>query len=233
VKSEIKSLKDYIESGEYFTDAKEWYYFKYIQPFSHRSYLFILTLIILSSFSVILLNINVLLPMVTEVEYFIKAETSQNNTAEIIRANQINNHPLKSVADIMIKNYVIKREKYNYLNLKKQFTFIKNNSTRIVFRRFYNLMNIDNPSSPVMLYEKEGTRNIKILSAQYLPNNVAVITFRSQSNGSTAAIAENMLWQATITYEIDEFDPYLSSGSRFNFTVTDYQLKPIEDKRKK
>jgi type IV secretion system protein VirB8 len=133
----------------------------------------------------------------------------------------------------MVRNYVMQRERYNYDLLKKQFTFIKNNSTRIVFRRFFNFMNIDNPSSPVMQYQKSANRNIKILSADYTDDNNAIVTFHSEARGATGNVLEDTVWQATISYEIDKIDPYLPSGSRFNFTVTDYQLKLIEDKRKK
>lgn len=227
------NLREYIESGEYFNDAKKWYDFKYIYPFSQRSFVAILSIIMCALFIGVLININGLLPIVIKVKYSINSVNSENKTAEIIRANQIQNKPLESIVDIMVKNYVQQRERYNYDLLKKQFTYIKNNSTRIVFRRFYNFMNIDNPASPVMQYQKDVNRKIKILSAHYIGSNKAVVTFHSEARGSTGNALEDIVWQATISYEIDKIDPYLPSGSRFNFTVTDYQLKLIEDKRKK
>jgi type IV secretion system protein VirB8 len=227
------NLREYIESGEYFRDAKKWYHFKYIHPFSQRSFISILSVIMCVLFAGVLVNINGLFPIVIKVKYSITTENSEDKTAEIIRANQIENKPLESITDIMVRNYVMQRERYNYDLLKKQFTFIKNNSTRIVFRRFFNFMNIDNPSSPVMQYQKSANRNIKILSADYTDDNNAIVTFHSEARGATGNVLEDTVWQATISYEIDKIDPYLPSGSRFNFTVTDYQLKLIEDKRKK
>ena len=129
-----KSLKEYIETGEYFTDARHWYKYKYIHPFSQRSFIFILSVIICVLFVGVVININSLFPSVIQVKYSISATTSANKTAQIIRANQIKNDPQSSVTDILIKNYVLSREKYSYSDLKKQFIFVKNNSTRIVFR---------------------------------------------------------------------------------------------------
>ena len=228
-----KSLKEYIETGEYFTDARHWYKYKYIHPFSQRSFIFILSVIICVLFVGVVININSLFPSVIQVKYSISATTSANKTAQIIRANQIKNDPQSSVTDILIKNYVLSREKYSYSDLKKQFIFVKNNSTRIVFRRFYNFMNIDNPSSPVLKYQKNTKRTAKIISTSYPSKTKAVVKFNSIVQNSAGEIAEDIVWQATIDYEIDKINPNLPSGSRFNFTVTDYQLKLIKDRSQK
>ncbi len=228
-----KSLKEYIETGEYFTDAKHWYKYKYIHPFSQRSFIFILSVIICALFIGVVINIDSLFPSVIQVKYSISATTSANKTAQIIRANQIKNDPQSSVTDILIKNYVLSREKYSYSDLKKQFIFVKNNSTRIVFRRFYNFMNIDNPSSPVLKYQKNTKRSAKIISTSYPGKTKAIVKFNSIVQNSAGEIAEDIVWQATIDYEIDKINPNLPSGSRFNFTVTDYQLKLIKDRSQK
>ena len=228
-----KSLKEYIETGEYFTDARHWYKYKYIHPFSQRSFIFILSVIICVLFVEVVININSLFPSVIQVKYSISATTSANKTAQIIRANQIKNDPQSSVTDILIKNYVLSREKYSYSDLKKQFIFVKNNSTRIVFRRFYNFMNIDNPSSPVLKYQKNTKRTAKIISTSYPSKTKAVVKFNSIVQNSAGEITEDIVWQATIDYEIDKINPNLPSGSRFNFTVTDYQLKLIKDRSQK
>ena len=228
-----KSLKEYIETGEYFTDARHWYKYKYIHPFSQRSFIFILSVIICVLFVEVVININSLFPSVIQVKYSISDTTSANKTAQIIRANQIKNDPQSSVTDILIKNYVLSREKYSYSDLKKQFIFVKNNSTRIVFRRFYNFMNIDNPSSPVLKYQKNTKRTAKIISTSYPSKTKAVVKFNSIVQNSAGEITEDIVWQATIDYEIDKINPNLPSGSRFNFTVTDYQLKLIKDRSQK
>jgi type IV secretion system protein VirB8 len=228
-----KSLREYIETGEYFADAKHWYKYKYIHPFSQRSFIFILSAIICFLFIGVVININSLFPSVIQVKYSINANSADNKAAQIIRANQVENDPLASVTDILTRNYVINREKYNYDDLKKQFVFVKNNSTRIVFRQFYNFMNIDNPSSPVLKYQKHTKRSTEIISTKYPEKTKAIIKFNSIVKDSAGKISEDMIWQATINYEIDKINPNLPQGSRFNFTVTNYQLKLIKDRSQK
>ena len=225
------SLSEYIKSGDYYIDARNWYKYKYIYPFSQRSFILLLACIVCVLFLGVLININGLFPSVVQVKYSIRADSYSSKTAQIIKANQINNDPLASVVDIIIKNYVTKRENYNYDDLKKQFIFVKNNSTRIVFRRFYNFMNIDNPSSPVMLYQKSRQRVATIISATYPTTAKAIIKFKSTARNSAGQNIENKIWQATIDYEIDKIDPDLPNDTRFNFTVTNYQLKLLKDKK--
>ena len=228
-----KSVKTYVESGEYFADARNWYKYKYIHPFSHRSFLFILSTVILALFFGIAININALFPIVTSVRYSTMTNSSENKSAQIIRANQVNNDPLSSIADIMIRNYVNQREGYDYDNLKKQFIYVKNNSTRMVFRRFYNYMNINNPSSPVLLYQKDIKRSCSLISSKFLTNTKSEVKFQSIARNNTGEVFENKIWQVIIDYEIDSIKIDLPNDTRFNFTVTDYQLKLLEDKKKK
>ena len=133
----------------------------------------------------------------------------------------------------MIRNYVNQREGYDYDNLKKQFIYVKNNSTRMVFRRFYNYMNINNPSSPVLLYQKDIKRSCSLISSKFLTNTKSEVKFQSIARNNTGEVFENKIWQVIIDYEIDSIKIDLPNDTRFNFTVTDYQLKLLEDKKKK
>lgn len=228
-----KSLKTYVESGEYFIDTQNWYKYKYLHPFSHRSFLFILTVTILVLFTSIIINIYNLFPIITPVRYSILTESGENKSAQIINADQIENNPLASIADIMLRKYVTQRETYDYNDLKKQFIYIKNNSTRIVFRRFYNYMNINNASSPVLLYQKDIKRTVSIISSTFLSDTKTEIKFHSIARNITGDIVEDMIWRAVVDYEIDQIDTNLPPESRFNFAVTDYQVQLLEDKKQK
>jgi type IV secretion system protein VirB8 len=226
-----ESIKELIESGNYYSDAKSWYHYKYIQPISQRSYILLFSSVAIVVFLGIVVNIKGLLPLTVQIRYLINADASTNKTAQILRANQIEDAPTTSIADILIKNYVLKRESYRYDDLKKQFVFVKNNSTRIVFRKFYNFMNIDNPTSPVMTYQKSISRTPTIISTKYPGPNKAIVKFGTTAQDASGTQVENMVWQATIDYEIDDINPNLPNNTRFNFTITDYQLTMLKDKK--
>lgn len=226
------SLKEYVESGNYFKDAVKWYESKYLYPFSQRSFVLTLALVVLILLTGVSLYINSLFPLTLQVKYSIQANVAENKAARITRADQIREEALASVTDIMIRNYIHKRESYIFSDLKLQFTYIKNNSTRIMFRRFYNNMSIDNPSSPVLRFRKAGRREITILDTNYPERSKAQVRFASVGINENGELIENIVWLATIGYEIDKIDPNLPPGTRYNFTVTSYEAKLLQDKLK-
>lgn len=228
----LDSVQEYIKSGDYFKDARKWYNFKYIYPLSQRSFLLIICVFLSIILVGLVINVYRLFPIINQVRYSLKA-ISYQSSANIIKADFIKSNPLASIADIIVKNYLTHREEYDYDNLKQQFIFIQNNSTRIVFRKFFNFMNIDNPSSPVMRYQKYIRRSINIISTNYTQQDEAVITFNSIAKNTGGEISEDMIWQATINFEIDDLNLNQSPDSRFNFAVTNYRLKLLQDKMSK
>ncbi len=227
----LNSVQEYIKSGQYFVDARKWYSFEYVYPVVHRSLLLLFALIFIPLLVSILINFDSLLPVVRQVRYAIRSEALKNAT--IISANQIKNNPIGSIADIMLRSYITHRESYDYNLLRPQFLYVQNNSTRIIFRQFANFMNIDNADSPVMRYQKALRRTVNILSVNYSKNNEAIAKFVSTVKNTTNEVVENIVWEASIGYEIDPISLRLPPNSRFNFTVTNYKLKLIEDRSKK
>ena len=222
-----ESLQNYIKSGEYFRDAMIWYRLKYINPLSHRSFVFLATMIVCALFTGCIIHIYSLFPVVIKVQYSVDIGSNSNKIVQIIEPEDESIESTSFITGILIKNYVIARESYSYDNLRNQFIFLQNSSTRIAFRKFYNLMNIDNPHSPVMRYQKNIIVSPTIVSINYPDDTRAVVKFNSIAKDGAGNITENVLREATIDYEIDKVNPNRAPGSRFNFTVTDYRLKLI------
>ena len=222
------AIQEYIKSGEYFIDAKQWYNFKYILPLSHRSLLLLICTVFTLLSILICININILLPINEKVSYLIKDDAEKQATITSTKHSSLVN-PYIAVANIMLQNYVKQREEYNYDILKEQFIFIKNTSTSIVYMQFANLMNIDNPLSPVIRYQKLYKRSINILSINNINDNEAVVTFESLAKNSTGEILENMLWESRIGFIMDAIGINISPDTAFNFTITSYKLKLLRN----
>ncbi|BDU60378.1 virB8 family protein [Candidatus Rickettsia kotlanii] len=226
------AIQEYIKSGEYFIDARKWYNFKYILLLSHRSLLLLICTIFTLLLTLICINIYILLPINKKVSYLIKDDAEKQATITNTKHSTLAS-PYISIANIMLQNYVNQREEYNYNTLKEQFTFIKNTSTSIVYMQFAHFMNIDNPLSPVMRYQKLYRRSINILSINNINDNEAVVTFESLAKNSTGTILENMVWEARIGFIMDSIGTNTSSDMPFNFTVTSYKLKLLRNKNQK
>lgn len=131
-------FNEYVKTGRYFSDAKIWYKDKYVAPFSQRSLFFVLNFIAISLLIGIIYNLYNLLPTIVQVRYAVNTDGIDNKVAKVIRSTQLIGEEANSVASILLKNYIQRRENYEYDKLKEQFLYIKNNSTKVVFRRFYN-----------------------------------------------------------------------------------------------
>lgn len=227
------AVQDYIKSGEYFIDARKWYNTKYLVPFSQRSIIYI----ICASFAVIVTIIAATfmssLPTIVKVRYMLLVQNSYNTSANIIRADYVLNNPLSSIADIMTQDYVKRREQYVYDALQEQFTFIQSNSSKLMYKKFYNAMNIDNVDSPILKYRTDVTRTIKILSSRLLDDNKIVVKFESLAKTVSGDIVENKIWDANVSFDIDNIDIEAQVNSRFNFTVTNYRVKELANKHNK
>lgn len=227
----INAIQEYIKSGEYYTDARKWYSFKYIAPLSQRSFLILACGIFTILLTVTCLNINMLLPVNEKISYLIRSNAEKQATVINTKESALRD-PYNSVANIMLKNYVRQREEYNYDTLKQQFIFIKNSSTSIIYMQFANFMNIDNPLSPVMRYQKLFRRSINIVSINNINDNEAIVTFQSLAKNTGGEILENMLWETKIGFIMDPIGADLPPDAPFNFVITSYKLKLLKDKSK-
>jgi len=222
-----EGLREYIESGNYFKDAMKWYSDKYLLPINQKIWFFYSALILVVAITALIINVSKLLPIRQELRYAISISNTHETKAQIMDMNITDTGmtPYKFVANSLLKNYVTNRENYDYNLLDKQFSHIQNSSTRMVFKRFYNYMSINNPDSPVMRYQKYARRNVTITNVKFLSDTDAIVQFNSTSKDGGNNSFENLNWEAMISFQMGDVGMRLPTGSRFDFTVTDYKLK--------
>lgn len=226
----IHGMREYINSGQYFVDSRQWYNNKYINPLSHRSIIACLAAVTVLLVMLVCLNIQLLLPLTRQLKYSISVNSLGQQSAQITKANQVPDHPLLSIAQILLGDYIKSREQYSYPKLDNQMKYVQNTSTRMVFKKFYDYLSMDNPESPVLRYQKEAQRSIIIDNIQFLDANHASVRFTSVGKDATNKIFEHISWLATISFEIDDIALHKPAESTFNFIVTDYRVKMLGNK---
>lgn len=226
------SLQEYIKSERYFQDARSWYYHKYVTPLFQRSIMLLIGIVVVIMALSLGLFVRTLYPLSLTVPYYITIENQLDKKfAQVIAANNFPNDSLLSITDIFIRNYVERREAYNFVNIENQEQFVQNNSTKIVYRDFENYMSINNVNSPLIRYKHYARRDVKVISTNYNEDKTeVVVTFSSKAIDNDGNVIENMVWQATINYDIDKIDLNLQPNTTFNFTVTEYHVKLLEQR---
>jgi len=230
---ERENLKEYIESKDYFKDARSWYNMKYMAPNTHKVWVFYGFLAVTLVFLSLLVNIQNLLPVKRKLTYAVSvvSDVSEGETrAQIYEMGEGEGAgaPYQFIATHLLKNYVIMREDFDYSKLKKQFNYVKKNSTRLIFKRFYNYMSVNNPDSPIMRYQQLAIRKININSIKFAEDGKALVKFASKAKDISGNEFEDLKWEAMIGFNMGEVGRKASTGSRFKFVVTDYKLKLLE-----
>lgn len=229
----LRGLREYVNNGEYFTEARKWYNQKYLHPLCYRSMALCAAGLFVMLAIVITMNMQSLFPLVRVLQYSITTGGSGDETALITKAEQIPNNPALSISEILLKDYVIKREEYDYNSLASQMEYVKNTSTRVVYKKFYNYLSIDNPDSPVLRYQKDAKRVITVGSVRFIDDSTAEVHFSSQAKDGANQLFEDMAWVATIDFDSDKIKLHAPNDTPFNFIIMEYKLKLVGDKHAK
>jgi type IV secretion system protein VirB8 len=224
-------LKEYIDSRDYFKNARAWYNTKYLLPITHRVWISYAAMLLVLMFVALAINIEKLLPIKQKLTYAInitpspKALGETNARIEDMRVLNKAIMPNRFIARSLLESYVTNRESFSYGNLESQFKYVENTSTRLVYRRFYNYMSVNNPESPLMRYQQYAKRSVTINEILFNSDNEAIVEFNSIAKDSSGSIFENLNWAATVNFDMGKVGERLPNGSPFKFTVVDYSLK--------
>ncbi len=226
-----RSISQYVKTGQYYEDAKKWYANKYIFISSQRTYI-----VIILSFYLVALSILGLFYMETNpappvVNYMALTEDIAKAYAIIVPAGDANDSPQVQVTKYMVAKYVKMREAYKYSNRDSQLNFIKNSSEEGEYLKYYQATSINNPASPVMLYQEGNVRTVNV-------ENVKLLQYNSDSSYKKAEVRykaslRNLLTNkvitqdfiAIITFKIDDINVLLDKKmEQLNFLVSEYYV---------
>lgn len=187
--NDTKQIKEMIKDGSFYRDAIEWYSIKYVYPFTMRSSIAILTLILaiglvisIETARMSFVSMKVPFPIYAkdEVKFLpiIKPLLHQNNSIE------------EAVARYFVTKYIMLREGYNYFDFSddnKSITFnkIKALSSHFIYNQYQDFFDTNrNPDSPIIKYKNQVQRLIII-------NEIDIKAFDSLPEKATVKFTSN------------------------------------------
>ncbi|AIL65649.1 Type IV secretion system protein virB8 [Rickettsiales bacterium Ac37b] len=224
-----KSLLNNLKSGQYYHDGRLWYMRKYIYPILERSLLTFLFAIIAVTFLLISYAIYTQLPLKKIVPILVKIQNLTEDISVIHSIEYPNESTSISLAKYLASKYIIWRESYSYADIDTQINKIKNNSTKFVFKQFYNSLSLENANSPVLLYQQYITRSINIESVAVSNQAQSIIVkFSATIKDTNSGSEEKSLWLANISYDMSDIELIMKKNAPLNFLVTDYNVQEIK-----
>jgi type IV secretion system protein VirB8 len=230
-----RSISEYVKSGKYYEDAHSWYANQFIFVVSQRAY--IILLLGFFSFSLAILSFFYLItnPAPPKISYVTYSQDIAKSYSVIFPAggNSLED-PQTKVAKYMLATYVSRREKYTFGHLEEQLAFVRSNTVGTEYLKYEKMMSINNPSSPLMLYQDTNVRNISVKNVNILKTTdshmEAAVYFDSTIRNIASNHTETKSMIAIIAFKIDDIEKLLEDNAKkLNFLVLSYSL--YEDKK--
>jgi type IV secretion system protein VirB8 len=227
-----RSISQYVKSGQYYVDARTWYANRFVFLLSERTYV----LIFLSFFAAGLLILGYFYqatnPAPRHISYISPTEDIAKTYSVIVDAGHLPDTPQMQVTKYMLHTYVTRREQYRFGHVKEQLSFVRNTTVADEYLKYEHSISINNPSSPLMIYQDNNEKIIKITQVKMLksPDTYlrAVVYFDStiRNLATNRSITEELV--ATLAFRIDDIKTLLDDkAKKLGFLVVRYDvLKP-------
>lgn len=227
MKSSENNIAEYIKSGRYFKDARDWYSNKFILPIAEKAWLVLFAFVMSAVSFIVIVNINNILPMTKKFSVMVDVQDIFRNNTKVKNVNYFPNDPEKTIAQHLIYNFLKMREQYKFENIERQQEIIKNISGKLVAESFNKLMQIDNPESLLAKYQDKITRFIEPQKITFNSDNQAIIIFDAYEKAPGKSEYYAGRFKADIYFEMSELEKTKNANDKFKFIVTEYNSTKI------
>lgn len=233
-----RSITEYVKSGKYYEDARSWYLNTFINPISHRSYLFALTIfyfLVIAIAGYYYSNTNPAEPQAT---YLVFEEDIAKTYSSIHPpSNDDKVAPQTRITEYVLKRYIQTRESYDIKHIKSQLDYIKNTTVEDNYQQYENSMSINNPNGPMMIYQDQFKKIINVKKVDLLKkkNNdgtaQAIAYFQSILRNLATNEETIEYFVATINYKIDNIEDLMKNdATKLDFLVLRYNSNKVDKK---
>jgi type IV secretory pathway component VirB8 len=225
-----------IKDGSYYEDALAWYMRRFVYPVTERTYLIIISGILIFAFAISAMNISTLVGENEEIPFPIQVENSTDYFSVIKKLADSSETTQDAVAKYLIIDYLKTREEYFYSEmrgdkLKYKIRKIKSSSSKQVVNEYQNYINDLNPYSPIARYGNQTTRAIEIRSFKFLGNDTtvgkAVVRFEAITQSRNEKEEKRRLWEANIHFRLPDIETIARTGAPLRFLVNYYKAQPV------
>ncbi|MBP7710624.1 MAG: hypothetical protein KA100_06115 [Rickettsiales bacterium] len=182
----LEFVKTSAQSGTYFKDALDWYFFRYVTPICDRTLLIFGSIVASVVLFFLVKMISLAYPLVEKVPVFITAKDQSVYFPNIValkpqKGKENYDQEVKTVdeavAKYMLSVYVEERESYDFSKaeaseVNQKFNRIKNLSASDEYRNFQLIMSPENPTSPIKDFGQPVVKFAKVESVKFIRKEV-------------------------------------------------------------
>lgn len=168
--SQFDNVKILYESGNYFKESLDWYERCYLSSKIQRFQMFVVLLLLIGVLFVVYFLLSGMFPMHYKKALITTIEKTDESGLSISKITGYA-HPTLSVADELMRRYVLNRESYSHPGLMalgyidNKIDITRTLSSKSVFQDFTNSINL--PNGLMSNFKNARNRNISILSVEF------------------------------------------------------------------
>ncbi len=231
-----------IESGEYFSEAMNWFHAKFNRPRTEFAYFSIICLISLIALFVGAAALLEIFPLSPGKNFVLSREIDTGDHVTIHSIQKKGETANDSIMKFMLSQYVRAREEYIEERLNRNFNLVYTFSNDDIFNEFKALTSTSNPQNPVIQYGKQATKDvvindIKLLDSlghiahdgkvkRVIVNYTTILTFLTDN---TQQISRN---EADISFNYKQITVHQETGKISQtpeMQITSYKINPVKN----
>jgi len=239
---EYIEISEKVRSGEYFREVRKVIDADLHDPMTDRYWYILLTIPSIIVVFVAFFALQSLYPLKPSVPFIFGINDLLEDAPRIESLIKVEGEGVDAALQrFLITNYVKQREEYNVATFDRNQIALRTLSTRQVYGEYQQSIALNNPESPIVLYQRHTQRNIKVLSSQTLEKStpkaddkpsdvrdyVMRVTYEAELRPSGK---ENPVtrWQVDVAfkYEPIKLDEKTGKITPYGFLVTGYNKKP-------
>jgi len=236
---EYIEIAEKVRSGEYFREVRQMVDIDLHQPMTDRYWYILLTIPALLIVIFAVSALQSLYPLKPRVAFIYGINDIVEDVPRIKTLVQYDGEPADvALQRFLVSNYVKEREEYNVLTFDRNQTALQTLSTPDVFSEYEKSVAVDNPSSPIVLYQRHTARNIKILSTTITKKpeeddltgrDYAMRLVYDESLTPERKNVTLSRWQVDVAfkYEAIKIDEKTSKIEPYRFLVTGYKTRRL------
>jgi type IV secretion system protein VirB8 len=228
-----KEIANGIETGEYFSEARQWYNKVFVYPLKQSAMMRVIGYVTIVMSVIMGINLYQVFPLVSKVNIIARLNDTVGFIPKLVLASDPKKTNKQFVIEELSSKYVMSRESYNPGNFKTNYIFLLKSSSKEIFDVYYKYITSKDPDNPLNLYLKKHVTRVKVLNKQsWADANKVTIIFNKEIFDIFGAFQYSSKWKADIEFYLSKYDFNDSTDAKLDFIVTKYIVSEIKNSEK-
>lgn len=185
------SIQESIRTGEYFNEARKWYFVLFSNPIAERSFYLITVAIAAVTLIISAMAVMNILPVSSIFPFYVRNNDTMHKLPRITKLRKDHTESQDfALMRFFVSQYVVYRERYSQDQFEGSSKFVANYSNQQVLDEYNRMMDVSNPSSPRLLFGDPWMRRVITVTSvkinEKVSPNQALVYFTAAVRGTNS-----------------------------------------------